>query len=651
MEGLFQKFRVSLFYTTIIFALGSLVSCNSQVEEEIEKRDVVFSPAFPGSSVDGDRKLRGVQKLSYAQADYSSVTLSWNYPSTYVGLDKEIFIFRVDGDAEGFSIPDPELPNSFYQPYLIDSEFEPFDGVGYIDRSINPASIYTYMIYIRSEDRWSEESRITVETNSTQEVISFPDPSTFWESITMTVGTPPSSPSSVFYNTISPGESSVGFPKGKFAVGADGNLLYFLDTDNHVVKIYTNPALAACEEFKNDEDDYFICMTIYRQMPMQAQAVLGQIDFNSRMDCHDSANPLGDKACMTSPTSVAVSDSKLYVGTSDGKILVWNNLPQYGCRHVSNLGGIETDDECEADSVIGRKTFGDYTNYDLSISGDSALFCPSDINFYQGDLYIAEACKDRVVYIRDVENSALYNCSSSAWQTPLCSFDGVLGQPDLFTHEKFEDEFDSTIFYNYSENKLDDDGQFLKKHFRNPTRIRFDLEGKMFIATNENFSFDTGLGHLELFGRVLVFEENPLNEAIQNCRSASWDFGGCDADWAIGQAGFDSLLFVPFGSNYTDLNYTFTSVDIANVANSMVASEYSSNSLLLWDNLEDEVLGIPYSSRVLNPEGADNSQTNQKLPNLGHLGHLEIEPLKGTLYSVDNVKGKLYQVDITKTLQ
>jgi hypothetical protein len=79
--------------------------------------------------------------------------------------------------------------------------------------------------------------------------------------------------------------------------------------------------------------------------------------------------------CMTAPTHVYVDNDKLLVSDSgNDRILVYNTLPTQYAACDQNIGAdIVVKDNCSANSVIGKKTVTDLTDYSVASYGSSNL--------------------------------------------------------------------------------------------------------------------------------------------------------------------------------------------------------------------------------------------------------------------------------------
>ena len=629
----------------ILMSLTLLSGCNT--EEEIEEPTPIFDPGFPGGDGSADLAIRTVNNFTGTSSDPGVVNLAWEIPSTYIGIDYKVWLYRINGTGEGFVLPDPSKSFNSSRFYLISPDFEAFAGTDYIDRDLLPGGDYTFMALIESDGKYSEASVITVTTASVSSNLTFPDPTDFWTSYDITIGSSPQS-SLISYSTMDPGFSAMGLTTGRFVMSDAGNLAYYLDTQNNRVVIYKNNAVGVCDLLEEGSDDRFICDSIYNTSPLTAYAVLGQPSDNSTYSCQDPANPLSNAECLTRPRSVEIIDGKLLVGDDNGRILVWNSLPIYGCYNLEKQVGRPTPTECAASKVIGKAGFDDFSVRDVTVDGDADLACPTDMSMFNGDLYIAEACRNRVVRVPNVLDDNLQICTSDSFKGPLCRFSAVLGQPDLYTTEEFSGVYGTSVNFDFGLNALDDGGAFLRKHFKSPSRIEFDSNGRILIAAYEDFVDNIGSGNLELRSRILIWDDNPMDGGTPECRDATFSLGGCDADYVVGQVGFSGLVSVPLGSNYLDYSFTLMNIDFDVIADSMIVTEAALNTVNLYETIDTQILGIPYNARVANPNGIIDDK-NRVLPTFQNLSGVRVNIAKGAAFFHDPLLNRIYRVPIFQT--
>lgn len=629
----------------ILLLINLLILISSCTTEEEEASTIsIFDPATPGTSVSSEQKIRPIYNLNADTSTLGQVTLSWGIPATYVGIDYVVHLYKIDGDGEDFNLPDPATTYLGARLYYVSDNFEPFKGNGYVDESTVGGYTYTYLAYIECEGEFSEEARITVTASEEETYVSIPDGTNFWDSYDVTYGSSPSS-GLYTYSTMSAGEKTLASPTGTFVTNDEGTLGYYVDHDRNRVVIYKSNGYGACDEFEQGSDDYYICASMYANSPLTAYGVLGQGAPDTNYSCQDSSNPIENSGCFTGPRSVLIKEGKLLVGDDNGRILYWNELPEYGCHNLENDAGIETLSDCYADRVIGKAGFDDFSVKDLSLYGDADLACPTDMDIYDGDLYIAESCRNRVVKVKDVFNEESNSCETGTFQSPLCKFQAVLGQKTLFEDKEFSDFYGTDVNYNFTTGKLSDDGFYLSRYFRAPSRIIFTNDGQLLIGANEDFSYEYGTGSLELHGRILHWPSNPLAGDTPDCREETFDLTGCESDFVAGQVGFDQILAMPIESSYHDYSYTFKNYDFDIIGSNLVMVDSIQNAVNIYTDFGNDIVGIPYSYQVANPEGATGSN-NRVLPNFQNLSSVRINRFRGYAHFHDPLLNRVYRIQL-----
>jgi hypothetical protein len=634
-------------YVTILLLLSLVTSvgCNKE-EETTESTPTFVAPEAPGGDISGLQSLSPVFGLTADNTIASKVTLNYSIPSTYNSLDYKIFIYRINGDGVGFSFPDPsdELSGSFV--HLVQQDFAGTQSNVYTDsNALNSGSTYTYFLFITLDDRWSTGVKVTTTATSLSNAIDIPGATEFWPALRQRIGTKPAG-AVIFAGTMSPGTPAIGRPKGVSAWDETGNLMYYADTDNNRVIVYTTSALSACSGFDEDSIDYEICYAIYQGYPLTATAVLGQADFLESYECGEAGSTLTNDKCLTKPSGLLIHNNKLYIADSgNDRIVVHNILPQFGCHHIKNEIGEVTEDECAPAQVIGKKTLLDTTDYDIATDGDVALKFPTGMDILGNDLYIADTDNHRIVIVKSVQDSSVHFCTADNFKTSLCSFAGVLGQESLFTNIRFQDEYDaSNIIYDFGNDKTNDNGEFLSKHFSYPTQVKFDENAKMLIAANEDFTKVEGFGTISLYGRILVYNSSPLSGGVPTCRDATFSGDECKWDFVFGQISAEKL--VQTTGDYSAINYALRTINFDFAAEHMIGVDYENNHVFVWDDRTDQGLGNPYSFKVNDPNGAFESSINANLPDLSNINQVEIVNDKGAAYISDPGNGTIFEVPI-----
>jgi DNA-binding beta-propeller fold protein YncE len=252
----------------------------------------------------------------------------------------------------------------------------------------------------------------------------------------------------------------VGNPRGKVAIANNGSTMYVADTDNNRILVYNNAEVQSCLQFLSDSELFDACMLGAEGFPFEPYNILGQPNQNAVGPCvtgcenkissttcgaapgcswDDSALtcsptfPMNE--CLTRPTSVMVSGSSLYISDSgNNRIVVWNHLPTWGCD-PNVIATQTTPADCTPDYQIGKKSLDDdTTTYSLAANGDDTFNNPTGVAISNdgNDIYIADTGNNRVVRIANYLNTQSFSCNATNWETPLCSFTEVLGQPSFF---------------------------------------------------------------------------------------------------------------------------------------------------------------------------------------------------------------------------
>jgi hypothetical protein len=634
----------------ILIASMLISGCNGQKKEEEVTQEEVQDFKSPGGSLIGDFALIAPINLTATPSSSEEVALAWTVPSIYFGLDYIVWIYRVQGD-ETVTIPEPSNTFSGASFFLVDEDYEGYQIDTYTDRdtensnNVSPNTTYTYRVYIQLGEKWSDPATVTTSTTSPSLALAVPSGAVFWESFLQSTGTPPLNGTAHFVNTIGPSTPVSGDHVGDVAVVESGSRMYISDTANNRILIYANTQLESCEEIA-DEFQKEICISIYANYPMSSFGVLGQLNLDTAVPCGDVAAPI-TSSCLTKPKGLWVEGDTLYVADSgNDRILVYSPLPLYGCNNILKFGGQTTDDECAPVRVIGKQSLTDTTTYVLATDGDAALSSPSYMSIYSGDLYISDTGNNRIVLVKDVGDQSVHLCAPDKWKTSFCSFSSILGQPDLFTNEVFDTQYDTiAITYNLATSSTSDSGAWLKKHFQNPGRIVFEPP-YMYVATDEGFSRNVGLGTLEQHGRIMAFDQDLINGAIPVCRAATWNGVACDATYVIGQGGFEQLSFIDSGT-YTDVSFNFKSIDFDLYDSILIASSFTDNRVLLWSDYSDTAdPGVPYASKATDPEGIFNSTAGQFLPDLKAIGPVHINEQRGSVMFLDSLDGRIHEVRI-----
>jgi len=644
----------------IIILLSSLVLFGCGAEPgEVAPVEKIFDPRVPGGTTSANPRTQDILGLS-AEVEYNRVTLRWVNPSIYIGQSYKIHVYRIEGDGEGFTLPDPGAMGSSAFLYYPRIDFQPFNDILYVDQNTEnlfnliPNKTYTYFVLVEKGDLFSSGKTITVSIPEAETQIDLPAPSSFWKNYaSRTGGRPNPDFGTIFMETLDAGAPSLTSSNGQIAWAKEGTIQYISDTDNNRVMIYVNRLGLSCYEDNTEGSlEFDICIAVNGMAPLQPYAVLGQASFGSSFNCQDAANPLDDAQCLTRPTGVLVKDDKLVISDNgNDRVKIYDYLPKYGCYNFENMLGDTTPPECTPSRVIGKQGISDLTNYSLATDGDSALSCPNGLEAQGDNLYIADTCNHRVVIARNALNPSLFECSPGSWQTSSCVFAGQIGQPDLFSNENFEDEWDADNFsYDYVSDILIGDQTFLRRHIRYPNVVKIH-DGKMFIAGNENFSKVTPFGDLTLYSRIMRFDDLVLEGSFPLCTNITYSVGGCDASWVYGQQGYNKIPMTPFGGNYTDNTYTFKQIGGLDLFGEMLfVTDASDNIVSIWQNaFENTTLGSPPTLRITDPAGVFDADNNRSQPDLAGLGGIYFRQNQKGLIVFDSGGNHYYLIQIYET--
>ena len=484
-----------------------------------------------------------------------------------------------------------------------------------------------------------------------------------WNAIVNRCIPPPEKYQSMY--SLDSGVSLPGDPKGGFAFAYSGNVIFISDTDNNRVMIYQREGALACEAYE-DPYDQAACMLQYSGAPVQATNVLGQAKVDRAVPCGDPL-ALPANQCMVKPTKVMVHGTRLFVSDSgNNRVLVYNTIPLNGCDPQPITGQAAKPTSCLPSFVIGKAGLNDLTTYSVVDAGDSSLKMPTDLLVKDTDLYIADTGNNRVIKIDDYADDAKFNCTAQTWGGGLCKFSAVLGQPDLFSRNYLEADVaanPSMLLSTGLQDTFDPQyASYMKRHFREPIRIMYDADGKFYVGANERFSKSSPIGGRNaIHGRILIFNENPLEGDVPKCNPATFTDGSCDANDVIGQARFDKLENVS-GTNPADYNqlayglYHLDDFDIkeipADVDNGetvdrrmLLSVDGSTNGINVWMNIKEKGSdGYPRSGVVVDPQGAFNDTTQQNQPDLQNLCSIRVESNQDLIYVNDCGGFRLYEI-------
>jgi len=506
---------LKLFLISLLSLSLGLVGCSEKKEETTNTRSgYYYDPRIPGGQILSEAKdLAGrVLNLTADASQLKKITLNWKVPPIYKTMNYEVKIYKKKGNDTAFVLPDPGDPYSAAPLYLhgtvVGETFLDQNGVGANNEvivNVEQNEIYTYWVYIKltadKGEKWSPGVKITVTSKTPADTFRFPSVATFWNNMLWEMGSVPQPLSNplISLSTMSPGVNTVDAPTGGIAVAYSGNVMYYADTKNNRVIIYTRGQAYKCDDYKiTDPAYYYACVYQYSGAPLTPVGVIGQdrvsgdgvnlslgkkdcIEYDSTCSLITTANECDPsllvnssicewvqdntmvngghctayKRCLTKPSKVSVSDNRLFISdVGNNRIVVYYNpitttnkqtIPVKG--HVKDNGsGIAQEIDGSPAMVIGKKGLVDKTL--LYPIGKASLKNPGGVTVNGNDLYIADTGNHRVVKIKDYKSE--FDCESSVdnWgnlQTDSgfsggkCSFSGLLGQKTYFERWTFKE--------------------------------------------------------------------------------------------------------------------------------------------------------------------------------------------------------------------
>jgi hypothetical protein len=282
-----------------------------------------------------------------------------------------------------------------------------------------------------------------------------------------------------------------------------------------------------------------------------------------------------------------------------------------------------------------------------------------------------------------------------------CKFSGLLGQRDYFQRWSFKDGdgtlssgqlgYDGITCFNPTptttqcdspyiistgadgtlRNKMQDDR--LGRYFRYPSQVVFTVDNKMLVTSNEEASVTSPLGTSQLRGRIMVWDVDPMTELPSadplKC-NAGWvgttdptnNFDSsnlCQATSVMGQQrGFIFFEIVPSGGKYSNITYGLDSINGISLrsinkgttaapiyVNSILGVDYLNNQVFYWADFvaSQTSVGNPPTAKVLNPNGALNTQTGTYLPVLKGISDISVTD-NNLIFICDPGNYRIYQL-------
>lgn len=639
-----------------ILLMSLAVACNT-AEEKVDPTKI-FDPKVPGGSAGGQTIVQNVLNLT-ASTEYDQVELKWKNPSVYDGLSFKIHVYRIDGDGEAFTLPDPSnIANGAFL-YYPRPDFQPFTGSLYLDKnaseltgSLFSGNQYTYYVYVEKNSVFSSGKKITITVPEKSSQVTIPSPTNFWKNYVERTGAKPDPDyGTISMQTLDAGAPTLTSANGGIAYALNGTIQYLADTKNNRVMIYMNTLGKACyDDFTPGSFDFDLCLAIYGNAPLTPYAVLGQKNFSENFSCQDAGRTLALKDCLTAPTQIVVNGSQIAISdTGNKRVKIYDTTPIYGCYSFMDMIGETTPNHCSPSRVIGQRNLNELNTYSVATDGDVSLGCPNGLAAHNNNLYIADTCNHRVVLARNAFTPSLFDCTITNWKTSKCVFGGIIGQETLFENKTFVDEWnDGNFSYDYALNTLVGDTDFLKRYVAYPKLIKLTSSNQLFVTGSENFSEVSPFGSLELHGRVLRFNTLILEGTFPTCSQATFLIGGCNADWIYGQQGSKALPVTSLGGTYMDTFYTLKNIGgIEFYAERMFVTDAESNIVSVWNNyMDNTVLGSPASMRVFNPLGVWDADRERSQPNLKGLSSIVFNKTKNGLIIFDSGSNYYYLIQI-----
>lgn len=712
-----MKLNHFLSLLSVMFLIGCT---NQETTTTTEDKVSYYDPRIPFGTITDTSGLAGkVLNVTADNSQLNRIILNWTVPPVYTTMNYKVNIYKKRGDDPSFVLPPPADEASAAPLYLRTSiTASTFTDQDYLDENNNPVleieqgGTYTYWLYLNIDGKWSDGVRIAVTARTQDDTFVFPSAANFWENLRQGYGSPVAAPTPQVPNPIINFTSmnynpqmtpAIGSPIGGVALAYSGNVMYYADTANNRVVIYTRGLAYSCEQFKNtDPESYLACTFQYASAPLSAVNILGQDSHYSRKSCSNyetqcssqtsetsclntssicswKSNGIGgtcsaQQKCLNNPTKVAVYDNKLFVSDSgNNRVVVYNTLPVKGCDKEIIPGSPQPID-CDPSFVIGKKGLEDTTpSYPTSIS---SLSNPTGVTVDNDNLYIADTGNNRIVMIKNYADSDQFNCTDSDWEVSPCEFSAVLGQKDFNSKWSFKegsndgsglDRTGSASIYDgitcttptnctspFTTGLLNNEfnSLFMARYFRKPVEVRV-VGSKLLVSANEEILVNSNLGTAQLRGRILVWDNNPMIDGANKCNVSltlnEFDTNNsCMSTKAIGQEIPNKMIIVQNGGRYRDSSFGLDTIDSFDSRNNMLFAVDSLNDYIYqWNDFTDNTLaGTPYTAKVTNPLGRiDNTTgTSRYLPDLKGICDIKIDNDHNYIYVSDPVNGKVYEV-------
>lgn len=623
-----MRYEMKALFFTLLILLGS---CTPKTDTPPTSGINDFRA--PGGGGSGEFSLSPVFGLT-ATVSSVGVQLDWIVPAPYRTSDYKIHIYRSEGPSS-FNIPDPRSPFSSAVLYKVSDFYEPAAVTQYFDTN-TPTELnivndteYTYHVYIELDDEWSEAAKVNITTLPSTFSQEFDQDASFWDRFAYSLGFP-SGGGGITSGTITPyapqfGSTTVFSPGGAF--------MYVSDPLENRVMIYVNEGLRSCLGFPQGTLEYALCSSLAVSIPYTPFGVLGQRDFTENFSCQD-AGSLPNNQCLTNPTGLEIFNNRIIISDTGNNRIVSRTLTEFGCYNVAKQAGDSTPTECEFTKVIGQKGVEDIATYDVLLEGESSLNQPLGIKQFNGDLYIADSGNNRVVKACRFLDETIFNCASAGeWQTNLCSFCAVLGQPNLTTKTTLEDEFGVTLTHDPVLDELSDP-TFLRKFFK-PIGIDV-IEGNFVIHSREDFFRNMGGYNLALEDRFMLFPLQSISLPFPNCREETFDnTDNCEAQMSIGTVNESAPVYLEVGEQYLSKSFTLSESYGTFLGDTFIGT--MGNKLFF---LNDYMNNSNINLFLDNPAGSFSSELGVNLPDFQAMDRIYFNSFTGQVFIFDRGAGR-----------
>lgn len=684
--------------------MGSMLFSACLPTTEQKTNNNIYDPRIPGGSIGADSGVDNVSNISLTAAAVGKNTMSWALPTKYRFLNYKVYIYRKQCtlNSSNCNIPIPSGDagaTSYYKVYS--SPDEDATQSSFSDTTITNGEDYIYMFCARLNASWSStcETKGVTALSVTQNSL-IADAALFWEGITWRISHLIGASEAISIQNSNPGTTtapsySVGsfspsqFQKGKITIAKDGALLYYLDTDNNRIIIYSKSLALQCESI-SDATTKQACQWQAAGSPYQAVNILGQQDQTTNRSCQEwqtycssiatqnscqqnrfcgwssgvcDVSITGKSSCLTKPTHALVDGERLIISDSgNDRVVIHDSLPITNGCDTSIFYQTYSTLNCAADKVIGKKGLGDLTSYLVTVDGWSSLKSPGSLAVKGNDLYIADQGNHRIVSVESYADDSHYFCNTngSNWGQAGCMWHLVLGQknptdsPSTLVDEITGNGKTSMIDVGVGAGNtlLASKTDYLKRHFANPLEIKFTPSGDLAVGAFEGYTDTSSFGlPMAINGRILIFPYANISGQYPICNAATFESGGCDASMVIGQSDFATIPIysTAVGSYDSAVVYglTFPS-DFLFIGTQLLTIDPITNKIHFWSDWASNVsTGKQADFKIVNPSGQTSSvNPGTTLPNLGAISGIGWDATSSSLVISDSANGQILQVKL-----